>query len=68
MPWAYIDGKNQGEPFVGGTSGILNFLNSHFIKLMEQVGRVPTTKQIASSKNDISLGCRKKSSKTSFDE
>ena len=49
MPWAYLDGTTQGEPFVGGTGGILNFLNSHFIKLMAQIGRVPTTKQISSS-------------------
>ena len=65
---AYLDGTNQGEPFVGGTGGILNFLNSHFIKLMAQIGRVPTTKQIASSKIAICLGCQKKSSKDSFDE
>ena len=68
MPWAYLDGTNQGEPFVGGTGGILNFLDSHFIKLMENIGMVPTTKKIASSKIDISLGCWKKSSKYSFDE
>ena len=60
MPWAYIDGKNQGEPFVGGTGGILNFVNSHFIKLMAQIRRVPVTKQIDISKIDISLGCQKK--------
>ena len=68
MPWDYLDGTNQREPFVGGTGGILNFLNSHFIKLMAHIGRVPTTKQIASSKIDISLGCQKKSSEDSFDE
>ena len=68
MPWAYLNGKNQGKPFLGGTNGIINFLNSHFIKLMAQIGRVPTTTQIDSSKIDISLGCQKKSSKDSFDE
>jgi len=57
VPWAYLDGTTQGDPFVGGMGGILNFLNSHFIKLMAQIGRVPTTKQIASSKIVISLGC-----------
>ena len=53
---------------MGGTVGVINFLNSHFIKLMAHIGRVPTTKQIASSKIDISLGCRQNSSQDSFDE
>ena len=68
MPWAYLDGTSQGDRFGGSTGGILNFLNSNLINLMAQIGRVPTTTKIDSSKIDISLGCWKKSSEDSFDE
>ena len=57
MPWAYLDGTTQGEPFVGGKGGILNFLNSHFIKLMAHIGGYQQQSKIDSSKIDISLGC-----------
>ena len=63
MPWAYLDVTTQWDNFLGVARGILNLRNSHFINLMAHIGRVPTTKQIASSKIDISLGCWKKSSK-----
>ena len=59
---------NPRGAFFGRNRWYSKLLKLTFINLMAHIGRVPTTKQIASSKIDISLGCHKKSSKDSFDE